>query len=245
MKKISLWAKNNKWQARFLIFGIYLLLNLLGITIGWMLNDMQISISVNAFLFFILLFLAGMFAYPVKSYSKNTGISVYTRQKSCDFILAASTFCMILFIGNKYPHLISNHSAGYTAANASVSFPVDSMKTSYEKMAAFSEKMKAENGKQLSWKEKKKLLKKQVKEIKASGEISPAGKVLLIILSVLVALGLLYVLAALSCSISCGGAEGLAIAVAVLGTGLIIFLLVRLIRSINRKTQKVKPAAGH
>lgn len=245
MKKISLWAKNNKWQARFLIFGIYLLLNLLGIATGRMLNDLQISVSGNAFLFFVLLFLAGMFAYPLKSNWKNTGISFYTRQKSCDFLLAASTFCMIIYIGNNYPHLISNHSAGYSAVHASVSFPVDSMKTSYEKMAAFSQKIKGENNKQLSWKEKKKLLKKQVKEIKASNEISPTGKIFLITLSALVALGLLSLLAYLSCSLSCGGAEGLAIAVAILGTGLIVFLLARIIRSINRKTDKVKPAAGN
>lgn len=245
MKKISLWAKNNKWSARFIITGIYILFNILGIVAGRMLYDLQIFIPINVFLLFILLFLAGIMAYPSKRNSKTSGSSFYLRQKTCDFILAASTFCMIVYAGNNYEQLFSHQQSGILTAIASSSLPGDSIKSSIKTISAFSNSMNDENSKPLTWKEKKKLLKKQVKEIKESNENSPAGKVLLIILSVITALGLLYLLAALSCSISCGGAEGLAIAVVVLGTGLIIFLLARVIRSIKRKQDKLKPATGN
>ena len=88
---------------------------------------------------------------------------------------------------------------------------------------------------------KKKLLKEQLRAIKKSGEISKGGKVALIILSVIVALGLLYLVAALACNISCSGSEGGAIILAVGGTALVIFLLVITLRAILGKKKKPKP----
>ncbi len=60
----------------------------------------------------------------------------------------------------------------------------------------------------------------------------------LIVLSILIALGLLSLVAALSCNLSCSGSEGGAAVVAILGTGLIIFLLVKIIKRINRGKPK-------
>jgi hypothetical protein len=45
---------------------------------------------------------------------------------------------------------------------------------------------------------------------------------------------LLYLLAALACTISCNGAEGAAIVVGVVGTAAIIFLFVKLMKHLNR-----------
>ena len=64
-------------------------------------------------------------------------------------------------------------------------------------------------------------------------------------MSVIIAAGLLLLLAGLSCEISCSGSEGAAIAVGLLGTGLIIFLLVRVIQRINRGPRvKAQPVEG-
>jgi hypothetical protein len=84
-------------------------------------------------------------------------------------------------------------------------------------------------------------LRKNIRYIRQHYRQASGGeKAALIILSILVALALLYVVMALSCGIACSGSEGLALFVALLGTGLIVFLLVWVIKSINRK-DRVKP----
>jgi hypothetical protein len=149
---------------------------------------------------------------------------------------------MIVYTGNNYSNLFNNNSTVNAAVNAVSSLPGDSIARSYQSIAAFNKTLKDETGKPLPWKEKKKLLKKQVKEIKTAKDISQGGKIALIFLSILVALGLLYLLAALSCSIACNASGGLALVVAVLGTTGIIILLAFVIRAITGKKKKKKPA---
>ena len=60
----------------------------------------------------------------------------------------------------------------------------------------------------------------------------------LIILCILIAIGLLLLVAGLSCNLSCSGSEGAATVVLIFGTGLIIFLLVKVIKRINRGKPK-------
>ncbi|MEI9943660.1 MAG: hypothetical protein WDN26_05510, partial [Chitinophagaceae bacterium] len=120
--------------------------------------------------------------------------------------------------------------------------PKDSTLSTYKNVAAFTASMKDENGKTLKWKERKKLLKAQVKEIKKSKELSNGAKAGLIILSSIIALGLLALILGLACDLSCSGADGLAILVGVGGTALIVFLLVLTIRSITGKKRKRKQA---
>ena len=240
MRKISFWARDNKWSTRFIIIGIYVLLNVLGIASGWLLKDLQISIPHTVFLFIIFLFLIGVLAYPLKENKKHES-SFYIWQKTCDLILAFSSFCMIVYAGNNYNNLFNNNSTANAAVNSVSSLHGDSITRSYQSIASFNKTLKDENGKSLQWKEKKKLLKKQVKEIKAAKDISQGGKIVLIFLSVLVALGLLFLLAALSCSIACNASGGLAVVVAVLGTTGIIILLAFVIRAITGKEKKKKP----
>lgn len=88
-----------------------------------------------------------------------------------------------------------------------------------------------ENGKVHLTKQEKRILKpefrKQLKlyaKAKLRGDKSSGEKALLIILTIIAALRLLYLLAALACSISCGGADALAVIVAVLDTAGIVLL---------------------
>jgi hypothetical protein len=104
--------------------------------------------------------------------------------------------------------------------------------------------MKDANGNLLKWKERKKLLKVQVRAIKQTEDISKGGQIALIVLSCLVALGLVLLVASLACELSCNGSEGAAVIVGLLGTGLIVFLLVLAIRAITgrkRKAKKMEP----
>jgi uncharacterized membrane-anchored protein len=241
MKKISLWAKIHPWPARFIIIGIHAILIITAFKTGTLFGELNVSVPAAAFFIFMVVFLTAVFSYPSKSQKNRVSAeSFYFRQKSCDFILAASSFCMIVYFGNHEKNIFQSNAEIQAAVSHPVSLPGDSSVRAYKSIAAFNASLKDENGKSLSWKEKKKLLKQQVKEIKKAKDISPGGKVLLILLSVIVALGLLYLLAALSCSIACGGADTLAIIVFLLGTAAIIFFLVRIISRIIGKRAKRK-----
>jgi hypothetical protein len=116
----------------------------------------------------------------------------------------------------------------------------DSISKNYKSIKDLNASMQDENGNMLKWKERKKLLKHQIREIKKANDPSKGEKVLLVILSILVALGLLYLVAALSCSIACSGSEAIALLVAIGGTAGVILLLIFVIRAIYGKRRKKK-----
>lgn len=240
MKKLSFWARTHIWPARIIIVTGLILLILLGILTGQLFRDLLVDLPQAVLFLFICMYLAGALLYPVKRQGACVAVKQrsYWRQKSCDLLLAGSTFLMVVFLSNKqtlFPGSISM--AAPVTATAS-SLPGDSSMRSYKPIKEFSASMKDGNGKMLKWKERKKMLKEQIRAIKHSKEPSPGGKTALIILSILIALGLIALLAALSCSISCSGSAGLAILVMVLGTGLVIFLLIRIVQRLTGKRKK-------
>ncbi|MEO7393358.1 MAG: hypothetical protein ABIU11_00370 [Chitinophagaceae bacterium] len=239
MKKISIWAKNHKWSARILIVLSFGILTIAGITTGILLDSLNITIPAAVLTISFLIYFSGIIFYPSKLERKKINVILfYKKQKTCDFILAASTFFMLICISNGRFRSIQYFSPLQAATASKPITPADSTVKAYKSIAAFSASLKNETGKVLKWKEKKKLLKEQVRAIKKSGELSQGAKVALIILSVIVALGLLYLVAALSCSISCGGSEAAAILVGAGGAVLVTFLLIITIRAILGKKKK-------
>jgi hypothetical protein len=238
MKKISLWATRHKWQARILIVVSFLLLNILGFYTGMRLSDTGVSLPVGFILANGLLYIGVFILYPFRNKRKTIS---YFRQKGYDLVLASSTFLMIVFLGN-HPDQLFRYSPTLNAAlsKSNTSLPGDSLTSSYKSLNEFTASMKNENGKLLKWKERKKLLKAQINAIKNSSEPSSGGKVALIILSVLVAAGLLYGVAALACSLSCGGSDAAAVVVGIGGAALVIFLLILAIKAILGKKKKGK-----
>lgn len=240
MRKISFWAKTHKWPARIIIIVSFLVLNVLGILIGFFLTDLNISLSAFLLLLFSFIYMIGVFMYPAK-WEKGKKINAhvfYIRQKACDFMLAASTFGMFIYLGN-HPEKIFQ---GYPSLNAAIiinpSLPKDSITKGYKSISAFSASMKDKDGNQLKWKERRKLLKEQVKGIKKTNDLSKGQKTFLTILSVIIALGLLFLLASLACDLSCAGSDAAAVAVGLGGAALIIFLLTLAMRGIYGKKKK-------
>jgi hypothetical protein len=240
MRKISIWAKRHQWSARIIIIASFVILNVLGFTTGLLLKEAGIFLPLAAILFFACLYATGFIAYPIKNKNgKNSKLKVsYVRQKTCDILLAGSTYLMIVYSGN-HKEILFQHPFPFSQAIASNTIlPKDSTVKTYKSIAAFAASMKDENGNYLKWKERKKLLKEQIRAIKNSNEPSAGGKIALIILSVLVAILLIGLIASLACSLSCGGSDVLAVIVGIGGTALVIFLLIRVIRGINRKKIK-------
>jgi hypothetical protein len=147
---------------------------------------------------------------------------------------------MIAGLSNRPENLFRFSIPLNAATGYGLSFPKDSTIKSYKSIAEFRALMKDETGKPLKWKEKKKLLKEQIRAIKKDKDVSNAGKVALIILSIAVALGLLYLIAALACDLSCSGSEGAATVLMIGGAGLIVFLFILALRAILGKKKRAK-----
>jgi len=83
--------------------------------------------------------------------------------------------------------------------------------------------------------------KKQIKVYavaKIKGNNDGAGKALLIALTIIGAVGLLYLVAALACTLACNGSDAAAVIVAILGAAAVIWLTVVIIQRISRGPKK-------
>lgn len=244
MKKLSLWASRHKWPARIILVLSLQLLNLTGIVTGLLLKDMGLFLPSFTFLLVVFVYFATLFYYPKKQekHLYATGV-FYFRQKTCDGLLAAAAFFMFLCISNdKTP--FKTYFAGYGTVTASVPVVVkDSSFNAFRMLVTFAKSMKDEDGKMLKWKERKVLLKEQIKKIKQSGELSRSSKTILTILLILVAIGLIFAALGLACNLSCNGHDGAAVLVGVGGTVLIVFLVIVGIRAMYPgKRRKLKQA---
>ncbi|MEI9806500.1 MAG: hypothetical protein WDO16_00750 [Bacteroidota bacterium] len=91
-------------------------------------------------------------------------------------------------------------------------------------------------------KKKKRVLKQEFKDqlklyakAKITGKKQEADRSLLIILTIIGALGLLYLVAALACSLSCSGAEVAAAIVGVIGVVAVVLGVIFIIKAINKR----------
>ena len=208
-------------------------MNVLGIITGLLFSELNVTFSTWFIFLSMIVFCITWLKYPVKRQS-----STYNFRKTCDTLLIGTTFLMFMYFGNRQITPI-NSSIFSASAVTSSSLPKDSTKA-YKSLEEFKKSFKDENGKPLKLKERKKLLKQQLKAIKKDKTTSDGDKVILIILCVLLALALAIGVAALSCSISCSGSEGAAVVVAILGLAGVALLAFFMIRGITRKSRKEK-----
>ena len=237
MKKYSAWAKHHKQMARVIIISSFVLLTATGLFTGNLLKTMQAELPSYWLWITSGLYFLTVLAYPFRVKKADGKFAYpYYRQKTCDTLLAATTFFLLIYIGNR-PSELFNYSGSLHAAVTIVPSKSDSAGKQYQSLRSFSKSMKDADGKLLKWKERKKLLKQQVKSIRGSA-ISSTGKALLIILAVLIAAGLIAAVVALSCELTCAGSEAAGTIVLIGGAGLVILLLVLAIRGILGKRKR-------
>lgn len=235
MRRISFWAKSNPFKARLSIVFGFILLNLLAIFTGTLITDLYITLPDWIPVITALASIIAVIFYPAKK-EKGTIIPpsvFYIRQKTCEIILITCTFVMICFFGNHLDEYLDVSSPSYAANPVSPNNSTTAPR--YKTISDFKASLMDKDGNPLKWKARKKLLKEQIREVRRAKDKTPGEKVLLIILSVLAACALIVGVAALSCSIGCAGAEVLAAVVFIVGSALVIWLLIALIRGINRK----------
>lgn len=234
MKRISIWARQNRTYAIILIVFIEMTLATMAVFIGLASFKLGITFQPIVIGLSILVFLITILVYPVKERWRFARQKLYPFQKLCDLSMI---ICIFTFI------------AGMTNATSKMSLPVNQAVASFHSNPTATEileSLKYRDKSSLTKAEKRILkaeLKKQIKqyvEAKVSGNQKNAGTTALIILTIIGAIGLGAALMALVCSISCGGSEALAVVVAILGLTGIIFGSVLLIKSINRKKKTKK-----
>jgi hypothetical protein len=210
MRIISTWARHNVWASRLLIiFFIYPLLNLTGWTLAVLLDESGLHLSPVLSYIFSFGLLALIFFYPSKKNRSHFKDS-YQRRKMCDLLLACTSFGFILLTGQQMDSSLPQ--SGGKAYAAIVQPPTHPYAKS---------------------KKEKRTVVQLMKKLRANYRRSDnTGNGARIFVAVVVAALLIFLLAGLACSIACGGAEALAYLVFVLGLGLIIFGLVRIIHRI-------------
>jgi hypothetical protein len=236
MYKISQWASVHAWPARILISCAFVLITALGLFTGDLLQAFQLTIPLLFFYAAVVLFLAVFLIYPGKTL-RHRFRNVYWYRKTCDCILLLTTFFFLICIGNRPAHLLQPVQP-VAAAVPHDTATIINPGAGKEKTSILPLHKKA------SKRALKQTLIKKIKQLRKAYKDTPKGeKIAFIILSVIIALALLYVVAALSCSIACSGADGLALLVLVLGAGIIVFFLVRVIRRITKGPRQKRERA--
>ena len=238
MKHLSIWAKKNPWLARLIIVVSHILILLLAWFTG---NEIAgLSDVLPAFLkiVFLLVFIIAAFSYPVKKDHSNNKLYSYAKQKTCDFLLALSTFGMVTGIVASGEISFGSLSPLYASTPSAIN--KNKNPTAEEILAS----LKYRDKNSLTRVEKRILkteFKRQLKIwtlAKISGNKEEGSNAGLVILAIIGAVGLFYLVAALSCSLSCNGSDAAAVVVLLLGTAAIVLGLLAVLRSIKRKRRK-------
>ncbi|HEX4958778.1 MAG TPA: hypothetical protein VFV46_11420 [Lacibacter sp.] len=232
MRLLSQWGKQHVWPARLLIILLHLVL--IAIALYWALLVTENGWTVSADLLYVLIGIYGaMFlAYQSKVKWKKMfwyRIIMHTGMAVVSF--------MLVFL---YAATLNKPVVVTDVMAASVIDPVYGSTYKHAEAEKLLQQIKNGEVKKLSKAERKLLrseFKFQVKRYtaaKRAGQKDEAGKAGLIILTIIVALAAILGVGAISCSLSCNGNDGAAVAVAVLGTALIIFLVILAIKGIKK-----------
>ena len=180
------------------------------------------------------LLVTAIYFYPAANKTIAAKWINFRRRKACDLLLPLATAIVIIAAVNNADVLTI-----YPAADG-ISFTKEL--TAEEIIGS------GKTAKELTQKEKKILKKEFYHQLKlygkaiATGDKEALNKAWKIILSIIVLVGLIYLLAALACTISCNGSEALAIVVFAAGlTGLIIGF-VAIMKAIHRGPKPKKAA---
>jgi len=237
MRSLSFWAKQHPVYARIIIILAHFMLGFLAFFISGVLADLGLQFS-PAWLCLSLLgfFIVGMF-YPRRRDGRTIS---FTKRKGFDFLVALFGFAIFFSTAN-----FLNQPAGSLTTVSAMHMPSPLYKN--QEAEKLLNAFKAGEKNHFTKKEKRVIRQEfnyQVKQwIKATvtGDRSQGAKIALIILSCIAAVGLLYLVAAFACSLSCNGSDVAAVIVAVLGVAAVIWLLIKVIKAINRKSRESTP----
>ncbi len=234
MKTISIWASRHVMITRYLVAITKLILAAMAYYTGMALYRMQVIVPGNALLISsLVVFLAIAFIYPNRKKIVHSTRWHYAKQKTCDIIIGLCSFVSIAAMVNN-GDIVNTYS--HTYGSGIIKHPI----TATELLQTFN------SGEKTSFtpKEKRILRKEFYRQLKIyavaklNHDAKQSGEAWKIALTIVAALGLLFLVASLACSLSCNGSDAAAVIVGVLGLVGIIWGAVALIRRINRGPNK-------
>ena len=237
MLKLSRWARLNPWKARLIVVLSHILLVLISIETGSRLQEAGIKVPAIIIYTALGVYILSVMFYPV---FKGDSHLFYKQRKPMDFLLVFSA-CVMIAGTVSNPGLSQINLSSSNAAEIKIQ-PGKHDPRATEILASLEHRDKHS----LTRSEKKILRKEfkfQLKEYiggKLSGNQQRAENAGLILLAIVGALGLFYLVLSLSCSLSCNGNDGAALAVALLGGAAIAVGLIFIIRGIRRKNIREK-----
>lgn len=240
MKQLSHWAKAHVFQARLLITLGRIALGIWGYSAGIWFALQGYSFQEGAFLLSGLLFLLAYLAYPRRSDNGWLGRRGFVWRKSCDAALVLSSLACWLALGNGLPSRLQEPPlASLSQTSARTQLPV-AMASILAKPAPPA-KMSFFKKRQV-WRPLRKSLRQYVQTIRAVQQEEKGWMIaLLLVVNLLLVVSAGYLILALSCSLSCNGQEGAAVAVLIGGfvllVGISIFMWRAGLRWIRRKKQ--------
>lgn len=234
MINLSRWANRHVVLARTILVSCHLLLTVLALVTGQILFSTGVQIHPLFFYGSITGFLLTFALYPAKNRSESFS-KRYRRQKTVDGLLAISTFLMLVCLSNQTWTSTKAANAWMPKRISTIEIKSDAPSVAIPPAKIIHKKT-----------EKKQWVNRIMDFLNASKAYTSGEKAIFTILAILGAAVLLYLVAALACNISCNGAEGAAIAVAVVGVGAIIFFFVKFMKHLNRNpsvSRKKKPSS--
>lgn len=235
MKTISFWAKNHVPQAQVILVLLKISLGLLAIYAGLLLTNTGYFTQLRSLYIFAAVAAISAFTYPNKY---RPTANFYRKQKTRDFLISLCAFCLLAGVTNRLDMPLQQ--SGNLANASSIMH--------HGNAAQIISSLEHRNKKTLSRKEKRILKKEFFTQVKIYAKASllndkvAKGESWKTILVIIGALGLLYLVTALSCSLSCNGAEGAALVVGILGLAGIIWGSIALINRIYRGPPVKTPA---
>jgi len=214
---ITLWAARNPWKTRFLIGGMHIILGAAGFYFGKNLAAEGVHFSYLSKDIFLATFLTSALFYPLKG---SSGRSII-RQKSHDLAMILSAFLLMVNAGN----LDINMRPSLTG--------IINVRTNAQKNAFVSGDKIQPAGQQLVIQAKQDETAAPQKEKTGKGK-----KIILNILVVLLSVALAFGLFMLCCGIWCNGMEVLAVLLGLVGGALLIWVLTKVLESINNPKTK-------
>lgn len=233
MRKLSLWAKHHPVYARTIIIISHCLLAWIGYFFAGKLTGSNIQLSPLLLYFFIAIFFITGATYPGKKPGN------YRKRKLYDLVVVCCSFFMVICAASQLN--------GPTSLNENAqATTIEPSPYKYSEAKKLLEQFKNGEKTKFTVKEKRIIRKEfnyqllQYAKAKITGNKKSGDDAVLIILACIAAVGLLFLLSALACSLSCNGSDAAAIVVAVIGTAAIVWGLIAVIRSIRRKKSNSK-----
>ena len=234
-KQLSRWAARNPKLAVPLLVALHTLVVFTSFKIGKLFYFKDVEFPYWPILVFGLVYLFAVLMYPVYGQKEGWRKYTYFRKKAYDFLVIFST-CMLALFG--YNHFLSKGEPVATPEYPTRIMTLNNAPTerpSLLKQPLLSVKLKLKQVRttiRQAGKEAKKAWKQKHRER------DTGIKVVLTVLTILGMVGVFFIIAFLSCSISCNGNEGLAILIFFGGVIGIIIAGVSIIRRIWGKQKK-------